>query len=130
MRKPVVSYLICVCAAVLFTTLPPCSYARQIGMTAGVVTGINGKDGILSVDLGADDGVLSGMTFAVVDRAGRQAAAVVAGEIYPKLFWSGKIDPDELDGVSVGWRRAGRSPRSRRRRLRPRGSALRSESGR
>ena len=72
------------------------------GFPIGTVTAVDKDAGTVSVDLGAKDGVLPGMTFLVVNGAGREAASVTAGELYSDLFWSEKLPPRELNAISEG----------------------------
>lgn len=73
------------------------------GFKTGSVVSVDRDTGEISVDLGTQDNVFKGMTFAIVDEHGQQAALVTVGELYDDLFWSGKLKPEELGTIKPGY---------------------------
>jgi len=73
-----------------------------MGVPIGSVLDVDMRTRTVSVDLGADDGVLKGIRFAIVDDNGRQVAVVVPGDIYPAMFWSAPLDAAEAARVMPG----------------------------
>ena len=72
------------------------------GYPTGSVTEVDRKAGIVSVDLGMNDGVFKGVSFAVVDDKGHQLARITAREVYEDLFWSDSIAPAAIRDISPG----------------------------
>jgi len=72
-----------------------------MGPPPGIVTQVDADAATVAVNLGGTDGVFRGMKFAVVDPDGRQVAVIKADEVYDRLFWSEKLDPESVDEVSV-----------------------------
>ena len=73
------------------------------GFKTGSVVSVDRDSGEISVDLGTRDNVVKGMTFAIVDGQGQQAALVTVGELYDDLFWSGKLKPEEIRAIKPGY---------------------------
>jgi hypothetical protein len=93
-------------AAVLLAVLCVVGFMGARKMRMGVPTGsvkdVDSRTGAVSVDLGADDGVLKGIRFAIVGDDGRQVAVVIPADIYPAMFWSKPLDAAEAAKVMPG----------------------------
>lgn len=91
-------------ALVALVALSVPASARQMlrGYPLGEVLEVNRRAGIVSVDMGARDGIMKGMSFSVVDRSGNEAALVVTDEVYDDMFWSGPVDAGRLAGIERG----------------------------
>ncbi|HEX9861558.1 MAG TPA: hypothetical protein VGB23_10155 [Nitrospirota bacterium] len=72
------------------------------GYPVGFVKDVDKAAGAVSVDIGARDGVLKGLTFSVVDKKGHQVALVTADEVYDDLFWSSPRKAPEISKVVPG----------------------------
>ena len=73
------------------------------GFKTGSVVTVNRDAGEISVDLGSNDNVVKGMSFAVVDGKGHQEALITVRELYDDLFWSGKLKPEEIGKIKPGY---------------------------
>jgi len=72
------------------------------GMTLGKVGGFDEDKDLVMVDIGSGEGVLRGMTFAVVDERGGQVALIEAGEVFDDLFWSAPLKTSDFRRVQYG----------------------------
>ncbi len=101
LRHPAFRYLLLVVLCLL--ALMGAGPRRMIrGFPLGSVVSVDSDAGEVSVDLGSRDGVMKGIGFVIVDDKGNTAASITAKEIYPDMFWSGKIDPGVLSAVKAG----------------------------